>query len=376
MSSRIDDAWLDATARFAAVLANLTRALDFHQPLPPIRLARTKNRKVNARVRRLRADRVVIEFGDEFLHRLLNLISLLDDDRLAALVYGAQLPEESDPDRLEATRVALYSVAEQFVIHHELFHLLCGHLDQQIEASGQKRLSINETPGTPWSAPARATISSGSALSLYIEMEADNSALQFLVDRCAIADLAAVFPSLKEGQGTLSTLEGPIKAPAFRLLFAAVWLVLWLFEDLRDGAASISHPWPSARLLALLFTLLPYYADMASDPEDADGERFAVLTEHTAALATEYMLEVVSPAMKFVLALADDDQVVQQFREPDLSRSDLFADVLLDLKSLVFGDKVMTPGAQQLLELERRRGEFTRLFAPYRYFSPVATEAG
>ncbi|MDO9095016.1 MAG: hypothetical protein Q7U99_20565, partial [Rubrivivax sp.] len=78
----------------------------------------------------------------------------------------------------------------------------------------------------------------------------------------------------------------------------------------------------------------------------------------------------------FVLALADDYQVVQQFREPDLSRSDLFADVLLDLKSLVFGDKVMTPGAQQLLELERRRGEFTRLFAPYRYFSPVATEAG
>lgn len=319
---------------------------------------------------------MVIELGDEFLHRLLNLVSLLDDDRLSALVYGAHLSEESDPDRLEGARVALYSMAEQFVIHHELFHLLCGHLDQQVKASRRIRLSISETPGAHRSAAAMADISRGTVQSLYIEMEADNSAVQFLVDQCAIADLATVFPYLEDGPRVLSMLEGPIKAPAFRLFFAAVWLVLWLFEDLRNGAASISHPWPSARLLALLFTLLPYYADMASAPADGDGEHFALLTEHTAALATEYMLEVVSPAMKFVLALADDDQVVQQFKEPDLSRSDLFADVLLDLKSLLFGDQVKTPGALQLLELERRRGEFTRLFAPYRYFSAVATKAG
>lgn len=369
---KLDAAWQDATAQFGAILSNLTSALELDRPLPPITLRRTPQSGVTARIRRTQSGRVFIDLGDEFLYRLLNLIELLDDAQLTALL-GADRITPPDADRLEAARVALYGVAEQFVLHHELFHLLCGHLDQQPAESSGRALSLQEMSASARSRVRRGGRADDPALRLYVELEADNTALQFLVDRCIVGDLAPVLPESDVANTPLSTLEGPAKAPAFRLTFAAVWLVLWLFEDLRCDEPSESHPWPAARLMALFFTLLPYYADLATDPADSDEERFATLTAESATLATEYMIHVVSPAMKFVVALADDDEIVRQYRDPDLSRSSLFADVLLDLRGLIFGHEVKTPGALQLLALEGRRSEFMRLFEPYRYFRSDST---
>lgn len=371
----VDDAWRDATGRFAAVLGGITSALEWLRQPPAIRLGRVRSPHVTARIRRSRTGRVSIEFGKEFLHRLLNLITQLDDAQLAALLDPAA-PSAPAGERLEAVRIALYSIAEQFVTHHELFHLLCGHLDQRIASSKARRLSLEEFE---LAAAARANSASmqgdeASQLALFIELEADNSALQFLADKCVIGDLVALFPSLKAAPVPLSQLDGADKAPAFKVCFAAVWLVLWLFEDLRDGEPSRSHPWPATRVLAVLFTLLPYYADIPDRTlEDRGGERFAVLTEQTATLATEYLREVVRPAMKFALALADDEQVLRQYRSPDPALSGLFADVLLDLQALIFDAEVKTPGGLQLLAVGRRRAAFGDLFKPYRYFDPETT---
>lgn len=375
MIADVDDAWRDATGRFAAVLGGITSALDWLRQPPAIRLGRVRSPHVTARIRRSRTGRVSIEFGNNLLHRLLNLIAQLDDAQVAALLDPAA-PSAPPGEGLETVRLALYSIAEQFVTHHELFHLLCGHLDHRIASSKARRLSLEEYE---LAAAARANGAptqedEASHLPLFIELEADNSALQFLADKCVIGDLAAVCPSLEAAPTPLSRVDGADKAPAFRVCLTAVWLVLWLFEDLRDGEPSRSHPWPATRLLAVLFTLLPYYADIPDRTlEERSGERFTTLTEQTAALATEYLVEVVRPAMKFALALADDEQVVRQYRSPDPALSGLFSDVLLDLKALIFDAEVQTPGGLQLLAVGRRRAAFGDLFKPYRYFDPDTT---
>lgn len=369
MTARADDAWRDATERFAVIRSMLPSALNLRRQLPEIRLSRVTNPKVTARIRRSAAGRVIIEFGDEFLDRLLNLVEHLDEDMLGSLLVSTAAPDRPGSAQLEAARIALYAMAEQFVMHHELFHLLCGHLDHKATSTRGRRLALDESK--PATRRARKNAKVGrldgvELLPLFVELEADNSALQFLVDKCVVADLAAVFPDAGMDAVRLSTLEGPNRVPAFRLYLAAAWLVLSLFEGL-DDKPSKSHPWPAARLLALLFTLVPYYVDFPNVMENDDGEQFTILTDESAADTREYMLDVVRPAMKFATALGDEEEIVRLYKAPDSERSNLFADSLLDLKGLIFDTEVRTPGGLQLLALMRRRNHFAPLFDPFRY---------
>lgn len=373
MRSQDDDAWLDASRRFDGVVAALPSALQLRHPLPPIKLRRVANPNVTARIRRAPKGSVFIEFGEEFLSRLVNVVQQVDPEQLSALLAPEPAPARPlEIARLEATRLTLYAVAEQFVIHHELFHLLCGHLDQRVGSSARRGLALEELG---IAAAVRAGRRAGrsadaSALPLFIELEADNTAAQFLFDKCLIGDLALLFPGLGTDRIPLSVVEGTDRPAAFRVCFAAIWLVLLLFEGLRADEPSRSHPWPATRLLALLLTLLPYFADIPDSVEEPGGERFAILTEQTAESTKEFMLDVVRPAMKFVLAQGDAEEVVRRYKAPDPIRSSLFADVLRDLQGLVFDTDVETPGGLQLLDLIRRRPHFAALFEPFRYFDP------
>jgi hypothetical protein len=371
MSSRDDDAWLDAGRRFEGLIDSLPLAIRMRRPLPPIRLRRVTNPNVTARIRRAAAGNVSIEFGDEFLSRLVNLVEHIDAEQLSLLL--APTPEAGQSEQtaqIEDARLALYAIGEQFVIHHELFHLLCGHLDQRLASSTRRGLALEELSlaALRHKKPKNRKRTEAMELALFIELEADSSAAQFLFDKCLIGDLAAVFPDLATDGLPLSLVEGPGRAAAFRLCFAAIWLVLLLFEGLRVDQPSGSHPWPATRLLALLFTLLPYFADIADEAEAIGGERFAILTEHTASSTREFMLDVVRPAMKFVLAHGDAEEVLDRYKAPDPTRSSLFADVLHDLQGLIFDTPLKTQGGSQLLSLIRKRPQFTALLEPYRYF--------
>lgn len=372
MSSLIEGAWQDANERFAAVVAGLRAALTLDRPLPEIRLERTRDPAVTARVLKNPWGDVLVEIGDDFLGGLLDAIEQLHEDQLTLLVLP---PSGARADALQHNdvRTALFAIAEQFVMHHELFHLLCGHLDQHIASAPGRHIALDETHtalhasvSTPFDGPMTAE----RELSLFIELEADNSALQWLADRCAIGDFMTVLPSMADGAVPISRAAPADQAVAFRLCFAAVWLVLLLFE--RSGASeqpSATHPWPSARLLALLMTLMPYYVQGVVISEDEQGQRFTVLNDDTLGPTKAFLLDVVRPAMKFVVAHADGDRIVSRYEKADPKRSDLFADVLRDLKALLLDDEVTTPGGRQVLTMLQKRRHYADLFSSYRYLT-------
>lgn len=368
MVSTLDDVWLDAQARFEMVIASVATKVGATRPSPRLTLDRTPLADVTARIHRVGREHVQIQFGDGFLKSLLNLIDGLDDEQLSKLLQpdGASA---ADAKTLEDTRIVLYSVAEQFLMHHELFHLLCGHLDQRSAELGEAGFAIDELElaASAKAQPGKRRPSTKADLPFFVELEADASAIQFLADRAAMGDIARIIANAEDRP--ISELEGQERATAFRLCIASVWLVMLLFEGLHDGDdASLSHPWPAARIMGLLFALAPFYASITDITEDAKGDRFTVLTGDTPERMTDYLINAVKPAMKFAVALVDGNQIVAGYQKPDPGRSNLFVDTLRDLAALIFNKEVTTPSGRQLDGLMRRRTHFLKLMRPYRYF--------
>lgn len=368
MISTLDEVWLDAQARFETVMASVATKVCATKPSPTLTLDRTPLAEVTARVQRVGPKHVQIQFGDVFLKSLLNLIDGISDEQLSQLLQpGAS--SAADAKALEDTRIVLYSVAEQFLMHHELFHLLCGHLDQRAVELGDAGFALDELElaASAKSQPVKKRPSTKADLPFFVELEADASAIQFLADRAAMGDIARIIANAKARP--ISELEGDERAMAFRLCIASVWLVMLLFEGLRDGdEASFSHPWPAARLMGLLFALAPFYATIIDITEDVNGDRFTVLNGDTRERMTDYLINAVKPAMKFAVGLVDGDQVVAGYQRPDPCRSNLFVDTLRDLAALIFNKEVITPGGRQLDRLMRKRAQFLKLMRPYRYF--------
>lgn len=370
MKSRVDDAWRDASERFDVVVTGLRQAVRAGHRLPDIHLERTTEPGVSARIEKAPWGDVLVEIGDGFLGELLSTIEGLDESQLALLMQppagGPVLATETS-----AARLALFAVAEQFILHHELFHLLCGHLDQLVATAKGQRIALDETRMAGQAGVSRPFVGPMTAeyeLLMFVELEADNSALQWLVDRCTIGDLSPLAPPRQGTEVPLSEVAPGDQAVPFRFCFAAVWLVLLLFE--RSGAsehASATHPWPSARLLSLIMTLMPYYVQGVEIGEDEEGRRYTVLNDETLEPTKAFLLDVVRPAMRFVAAHADGAKVIGSYEAADPNRSDLFADVLRDLRAILLDDNVTTPGGRQVLALLKKRREFAGLFADYSY---------
>jgi hypothetical protein len=364
----LDIAWRDMLARFSATIASLDVVVGLVKPLPTFELARSSDSRITAQVRQPRPSSVVIEIGAQFLADLSARIEGIDADDLDVLLA---LEDRENPLTAADARIVLHAMAEQFIVHHDLFHVLGGHVAHDLAASGASAraalafsepnaLRLGQAPGDTGSAMAPEL-----ELSLYRELEGDDSALQLLADHCAFEDLAA---SLDIPPAPVAAYDGDARVIGFRLLFAAAWLVLLALEPARDEFADESgtHPWPAARLLSLLFTLLQHFVGPAPMREDERGQQFMTLSAATLDSVRGYLMDVVRPTMKFVVAQADGARVVALFEQADPGRSDLFADVLLDLKGLFLDQEVRTPAGRQLLALLVRRSHFRQLFAPYR----------
>lgn len=337
-------------------------------------MARVASERVSARVCRVSEEQVVVEFGEAFLKRLYSSIEDLDDEQLHVLLSTGE--NEAETVDLSYVRTALYVIAEQFMIHHELFHVIGGHLDHKVAASGGKALDLDESGALclEFGENTSEELSAEMALALYIELEADNSALQMLADYCSLGDLANV---LQQTPVPVPIVEctGRDRVLAFRLVFAGVWLLLLALEQgasQRRQPLRLTHPWPAARLMSLLFTLMPYFIDGVEVRSDDRGQQIATLTTETKALTLQYLQEVVEHTMKFVLAHADTDRVIARFRTPDPQRSDLFADVLHDLHALLFDEEVNTAGGRQMLALASNRRAYFDLFRAFRYVQSAA----
>lgn len=362
----LDEALASARERFNALVASLQASPYLVSDFPTITFA-PRAGAMTARVYKAH-DEYHVELGDDFVVRLLTSIAALDERQLSSIASLERGEVQTAPDS-DAVRAALYAVAEQFVLSHELFHVLCGHLDHRITRTGGSELALEEfafeaTSGAAAVAVAAETRADERDMSFYRELEADDTALQFLVAMCRIEGLAAVVPAVESEATLVLVPPGDDRRLAFRFLFAALWQVVSIFETVRgSNAESGRHPFPAARLMALLFTLMPYY--LADDDATYElGERVK-LTASATELAQDYMRSVVRPAMEFALSQISSDDLTGDAAGPDAS--DLFADTLLDLKALMFDEDVRTPAGRQVRRASEQRRDYRRALQPFRF---------
>lgn len=374
MSPQVESNWHDTVERFEAVVQSMRLSLDLMKPLPEFRLALIRSGSVTAQVRMTAPSHVAVEFGERFQKRLLASIDKIEDLQLHSLLAFAD-PYSAYIVMPDQARVALYTIAEQFVVCHELFHVIGGHLDHRVATSSGRSFSLGEVGRAT---AARTTRKDGerltvaSELSLHLELEADASALQFLADHCVIEDLTN---ALNIKLDSTTSYSGNDRILAFRLVLAGVWLVLLTLEGNRGkGHRSLEHPWPGARLIALLCVLMPYFIGKASTREDEIGQQFITLQGDTYAQAQQYMEQVAVPVVRFVLTQAQPVQTYSLNGLLDQGQTDLLVDILFDLKGLLYDEKLRTTAGRQLLFLYQRRRHFFELLRPFRYLAGLADE--
>jgi hypothetical protein len=365
----LDEARASAKAQFDALIASLQASPELVPALPRITFAAT-GRNITARVYKSNHE-YHVEIGDGFVSQLLASIERLDEQQIA-LIVGSKRRNARDVLDPGAVRAVLYAVAEKFVLCHELFHVLCGHLDHRIKSSGGSDLALDEFALAEETGARASDYDRSPAeldLAFFRELEADDTAVQFLAGMSRIEELAALIPALDPEPDLSSMPKGQGRLLAFRLLFAALWQVVLLFETSRPPKREPTvHPFPASRLMSLLFTLMPYYLIDEETPEYELGERVR-LTEKTAELAREYMRAVVQPAMLFALSQNHRYDAATGPAESDPGESSLFGDTLRDLKALIVDAEVQTPGGRQLRKALEQRAEHVRALRPFRLVS-------
>lgn len=359
----VDDVWDDLADRFDIIVGSLHSAVTLVKPLPEIVLTSTQSPRIKALVRRRQPEGdVSIELGRSFLAKLIASIDALDDRVLGHIIEieGAPTPTAHSE---AAIKVALLSISELFVVFHEMFHVLCGHLDERIHASAGHGLELEELP---LDQPPRDDVDGKHErdLAFFMELEADASALQFMTECCTIDDIRPLLAASDAELDVISDLTGPDKILAFRLLFAGIWQVVLQFES----SAAQTHPWPAARLFSLLSTLMEHYVEGATLVDVERGQALRLTTDAAVDTATEYLRHVVGPATRFALAQLGEDERVVLPPNPTMP-SNVYADVLADLESFVFGRDMRTAAGRQLDEAMRLRARLAEWVAPHRYIT-------
>jgi hypothetical protein len=359
-----DIAWDDLRAAFEATVGSMDKVLPLNRALPTFMLRRSDDAALKARVEEVKPGEVVVELGGPFLAQLAGMIEGVDELDLAALVAVEAV---ADAPEAEDVRIALHGLVRHFVVQHELFHVLGGHLAHLAATSRKAITSLIEPGGLQLSGKGRNSAETGQIeLARYRELEADNSALQIMVDHCSFGDLAA---ALKQPEAVpITDHDGTDRILAFRIMFAAAWLVLLALERDQEADVDLSYPWPAARLLSLLSTLLLHYTGDKGMREDQDSQRYLSMSGQTIEPTREFLTAVAGPVVKFMVTRTDAAAVVERFRRNEPGPSALLDAVMRDLKDLLLDGPIHSAAGRQLLELQSKRRRYNELFAPYRMF--------
>ena len=203
---------------------------------------------------------------------------------------------------------AVESIVVSFVVLHEVYHILAGHLNVGLddEPSRGHLYAVRES-----SLGFSAAVELGTPIDVhrlrrcyYQEHEADNSALQCLMQLPVlepVADLIGAIEVEDDQDGTPARpceMTGIHQLVMFRLLAASSWLIVQLVEFKRNFALRKSfdeYPLSSARLLSALSTLLEEFAGLSVTSVDASGAGFHTLSDEGIAEIRRYLPLVLKP---------------------------------------------------------------------------------
>jgi hypothetical protein len=268
-------------------------------------------------------------------------------------------------------RAIVIDLAHRFVVLHEAYHYVGGHFAALQTVLGDSAYSLDETgPLFSLEGDGRSTIEP--SLAYYLELEADSSGLQWLMQTRLPESLEALYqagdpqaPGLRDERPEgIFDLDEPHRTAVFRMLMAAVWHVLLLLESRRHGM-SHTHPLSGARLLAVISTMLEQFVEV--DVVVGDEGRTATLDTDQRELAIAFFAEIVTP-----VALAPWSTGPPPINGPSHDRSAAAdaAIVLDEFRRLMSSEVPASPHGQQLVELQTLVGPASHWLHRHRLFQP------
>lgn len=227
------------------------------------------------------------------------------DADIIRVTFGDQDAPGDGTARRSIILDAVRDFATQFIVLHEVSHILCGHLDSVQRPGQTKALALDETSlgieGTTKEDSDAHVDPTEIHRAYFLEMEADNTAIQWLMQGPISAALVRFLRSRLPREYTADSafamvdLRGAVRVEAFRVLLSACWSVIALMERKRGNAlkGSRTHPTSEARLVGAIFTLMEQYAELATSVTDPrTGGKFHRLTPHHHEACVAFFAEV------------------------------------------------------------------------------------
>ena len=313
-----------------------------------------------------------VEFAHSFLAGLVEPLSVTPVRR--ACLDGLEAVADSPDTDALVTEICL-ELMVSVVLLHELFHILCGHLDEAV--GGKQGVKFSEaalglTTGVRVSGERPTGMPEDELLGGYFrELEADNCALQALAQLPSPPNLRLFLTECLEVDRDrcddpedliLGQLTGIEKVFAYRFLLVSVWQVIQALEaaraeDVRRGVKG--HPYPGARLLAAVLTLLESFVGVHIDKS---GDCAVALDAHQAREGRVFLDHVLKPVLVRAWPVGEDTLGVSGIEE-------IPAWVVLEVSNLMLGREPVTPSGQQLFRLDAVRKDTLERLAPFKYFS-------
>jgi hypothetical protein len=361
MESRQDELkayWLN---RFSVVWGELSEDSQILDEPPNLSLS-LSDRLSSRRAARIRGGkRIVIEVSTQFAQNLEDGFSEVQSI-LVNLMSGSSAAERLDPTEV----VELFrELTSTFVILHEIFHLIAGHIGWILskrrgwnfdeEALGLQLDSGRRKKAGP--EPSYAAI----ADAYLLESEADCTAVQWMI-------LSMSQPTIRRILGTrartIMTIPKQRRVVAFRLVVAAVWLVIRTMESARREVIannSKTHPLPSTRAYTVFGECLSAYSVIDDLRYDSQGGGQHTLSDDDVNSMNEFLKKVLLPVLR-----SDWNP-----RSETLPPSSLEAQLLYyfpDFGNHLLNRPVATAVGREMLRMERARFRMHRSLRRFRYY--------
>lgn len=364
---------------FAAISSGIIHDTELARPLDRLGLHVELDLSFNAQVMSgPAASSAEVEINDGLLSDLFDSLDSNDLPLMAAVLWPME--EGDDPLFLPPQSVleTLFELSVHFVLHHELFHVLCGHLDldRAVSLHGGRRILSERLSHLTMD---RGKASPNDRLRAYfLELEADASAIEWMLERLSFTSLLHHLETLgwdvgSQGQwpGTLAGLRGRSRILAFRFLITAVWIVIALMEANRDGADFGTHPLPAARLIAAIKTAMVWFCSTGDLSLLPNGEMHWKLSDADLPVIDTFLHQVVRPVLTNLQDFPDPETAASLALPSGDQRSNHAVALFDDIARLLANQPPHGAGARQLKRVEALRIEMMQELSSFRYLEEL-----
>jgi hypothetical protein len=351
--------------RFATVWEELRNDSQL-QDVPPDLFLCFSDRLSSKKAARIRGGkRLVIEISNQFVQGLEEDFSELQG-MLVNLMSGSPVAERLEP--VDVTKL-FRELTSSFVILHEIFHLISGHVAWRLSKRPGQHFDEADLGLQLGSSRRKETSSNPSysaiADAYFLESEADCTAVQWMILSMSQPTLRRI---LETRARTIMTFPKQRRVVAFRLLVAAVWLVIRTMESARRKVianGSNTHPLPSTRAYTVFGECLSAYSVVEDVRYDSRGGAQRTLSDNDVRSMNEFLKKVLIPVLRSEWNPRSGELL------PPASLEAQLIHYFPDFGNHLLNRPAETAVGREMLRLERARFRMDRSLRRFRYYRPA-----